>query len=101
LRAGGGGNAACRRVAGSIAAGAGEVATGAVFFAAVLVADAEVTLEEVTLEEVLGTTLRAIGLGFGSGIFGLAEASAAKPVIPIASTRLVTKAVDRNAAARM
>src|ERR1700693_2231665 len=47
---------------------------------------------------VLGTTLRAIGRGFGNGTLGLAEASAAH--IPAASIRLVAKAVDRNAAAR-
>jgi hypothetical protein len=47
---------------------------------------------------VLGTTLRAIGRGFGNGTLGLAEASAAQ--IPAASIRLVAKAVDRNAAAR-
>jgi hypothetical protein len=47
---------------------------------------------------VLGTTLRAIGRGFGNGTLGLAEASAAQ--IPAASIRLVAKAVDRSAAAR-
>jgi hypothetical protein len=54
---------------------------------------------------VLGTTLRAIGRGFGSGILGLAAdaslAHAANPKIrPEASARVVVIAVDRNAAAR-
>jgi hypothetical protein len=54
---------------------------------------------------VLGTTLRAIGRGFGSGILGLAAdaslAHAANPKTkPEASARVVVIAVDRNAAAR-
>jgi hypothetical protein len=54
---------------------------------------------------VFGTTLRAIGRGFGSGILGLAAdaslAHAANPKIsPEASARVVVIAVDRNAAAR-
>ena len=56
---------------------------------------------------VLGTTLRAIGRGFGSGTFGLAAASAAHAdnprsarLVAKASARLVARAVDRNAAAR-
>src|ERR1700722_9726025 len=81
FRAVGGGNAACWRVAGRIAAGAdreGEL------FAAVFAAGVA-----------LGTTLRAIGRGFGSGILGLGgEASPA-------SARVVVIAVDRNAAARV
>jgi hypothetical protein len=52
---------------------------------------------------VFGTTLRAIGRGFGSGTFGLAEAAVASADHPIASTRPIAKAVDkaieRNAAA--
>jgi hypothetical protein len=52
------------------------------------------------LREVLGTTLRAIGRGFGNGTFGLAQASAANADNPIVSARLVASAVDRNAAAR-
>jgi hypothetical protein len=48
----------------------------------------------------LGTTLRAIGRGFGSGTFGLAQASAVNADKPTASVRLVAKAVDRNVAAR-
>jgi hypothetical protein len=75
------------------AAGAG-VATGAVFLAAVFAADATF------LAEVLGTTLRAIGRGFGNGTFGLAQASPAHADNPIASARLVANAVDRNAAGR-
>jgi hypothetical protein len=46
---------------------------------------------------VAGTTLRAIGRGFGSGTFGAASAGAANAA---ASARHVAKAVDRNAAAR-
>jgi hypothetical protein len=50
----------------------------------------------------LGTALRAIGRGFGSGTFGLAaQASAANADNPTASARVVANAVDRNAAARM
>jgi hypothetical protein len=64
---------------------------------------------------VLGTTLRAIGRGFGSGTFGLVAASAVhvdnpeastpraktpKAETRKASTRLVARAVDRNALAR-
>ena len=48
----------------------------------------------------LGTTLRAIGRGFGSGTFGLAQASKGKAASPTASARLVASAVDRKAAAR-
>src|ERR1700694_2873777 len=92
LRAGGGGSAACWRVAGAMAGAAGAgVATGAVFLAAALAAGAAF------LTEVLSTTLRAIGRGFGSGTFGVAQASADNPT---ASARLVANAVDRNAAAR-
>jgi hypothetical protein len=49
---------------------------------------------------VLGTTLRAIGRGFGSGILDVADASAAHAANPKASARVVVIAVDRNAAAR-
>jgi hypothetical protein len=49
---------------------------------------------------VLGTTLRAIGLGWGSGTFGLAQASAAGADNPTASasvtSELVPKAVRRK-----
>jgi hypothetical protein len=109
LRAGG--KAACWRVAGAkaganvaagatflaatFAAGAGAgagVAAGVMVLAAVFVAGA--------LGEVLGTTLRAIGRGFGSGTIGVAEASAANTDNPIASDRPVANAVDRKAAAR-
>src|ERR1019366_3907066 len=68
LRAVGGGKAACWRVAGAIA-GAGK-AWAAVFAAGVAAA--------VLAELLLGKTWRAIGRGFGSGIFDLAEASAAQ-----------------------
>src|SRR5471030_755923 len=59
LRAIGGGNAACCRVAGAMAG----IAVGAstVFLAAAFAAGA------VFLAEGLGTTLRAIGRGFGNG----------------------------------
>jgi hypothetical protein len=46
---------------------------------------------------VAGTTLRAIGRGFGNGTFGAAAAGAENAA---ATTRHVAKAVDRNAAAR-
>src|SRR5580693_5104705 len=90
LRAGG--KAACWRVAGMIAAVAGTEGAAGEFFAAVF--DAGVGL---------GTTLRAIGRGFGSGILGLAAdaslAHAANPKIsPETSARVVVIAVDRNAA---
>jgi hypothetical protein len=50
---------------------------------------------------VFGTTLRAIGRGFGSGILAFGEASAAAHTAnPTASARVVVIAVDRNAAAR-
>src|SRR5713226_1487694 len=91
LRAGGGGKAACLRVAGSIT---GATAAGGAILAAVPAAGAAV------LAAVLGTTLRAIGRGFGNGTFGLAQASAATADNPSASPRLVAKAVDRNVAAR-
>jgi hypothetical protein len=113
LRAGAGGKAACWRVAGAktgagvalgatflaatftagARAGAG-VAAGVIVLAAVLVAGA------VFFVEALGTTLRAIGRGFGSGTVGVAEASAANTDNPTASARLVANVVDRNAAAR-
>src|ERR1700730_17779937 len=71
LRAGAGGKAACWRVAGAKAGASAVVpATGAVVLAAVVAAGA------VFLVEVLGTTLRAIGRGFGSGTLGLGAAQA-------------------------
>jgi hypothetical protein len=89
LRAGGGGKAACWRVAGAMAARA--AGAGAVFLAAVSAGRAG-----------LGTTLRAIGRGLGSGTFALAaQASATNADHPTASARLVANALDRNAAARM
>src|SRR5215213_9012038 len=61
------GAAACWRVAGPMAAAAGAaVATGAVFPVA----------GAVLLGDVLGTTLRAIGRGFGTGTLGLAASTA-------------------------
>jgi hypothetical protein len=106
LRAGG--KAACWRVAGAKEGASGAVllaevfAAGAVFLVEVFLV--EVSLVEVSLAEVLGTTLRAIGRGFGSGTLGLVAASAANADNPTASARLVAravdKAVDRNAAAR-
>ena len=47
-----------------------------------------------------GTALRAIGRGFGSGTFGLAQASNGNAASPTASARLVASAVDRKAVAR-
>ena len=41
-----------------------------------------------------GTTLRAIGRGFGSGIFGFSGAGAAKVDQPSARVRLVARMVD-------
>ena len=51
----------------------------------------------------LGTTLRAIGLGFGSGTFsGVAQASPPTPTIPRQAPGMSPRsAVDRNAAARL
>jgi hypothetical protein len=55
---------------------------------------------EVLADVLLGTTLRAIGRGFGSGILDLAGPPAAQAGNPKASTRVVAIAVDCNAAAR-
>jgi hypothetical protein len=44
--------------------------------------------------------LRAIGRGFGSGTFGVAQASGAIVDKPTASARLVASAVERKAVAR-
>jgi hypothetical protein len=77
LRVDGGGNAACLRVAGSIA-GAGEpVAARSRAGLAVAVAAAAGV--------VFGTMLRAIGRGFGSGTLGAACAAHPKPASPIPS----------------
>jgi hypothetical protein len=85
FRAAGGGSAACWRVAGWIA-GAGVAASGEAGLAATVV---------------FGTTLRAIGRGFGNGTFALAaQASAANADNPTASARLAPKAVHRIAVAR-
>src|ERR1700712_4648622 len=65
FRAGGGGSAACWRVAGLIT-GAAVAASAAVGWA-----------EGLAAAVVLGTTLRAIGRGFGSGTFAFAETSTA------------------------
>src|SRR5258707_42116 len=86
----GGGKAACWRVAGAGAAGApatGGEAAGALGCAGGGAVD-------------LGTTLRAIGRGFGKGTFGLAQASSGNAASPTASAKLVASAVDRKAAAR-
>jgi hypothetical protein len=48
----------------------------------------------------VGTTLRAIGRGFGNGTLGLGAASTANADNPTASARVVANAVDRNAAAQ-
>jgi hypothetical protein len=79
-----------------MAGAAGAVATTVAFLAAVAAGGAAF------LADVAGTTWRAIGRGFGNGTLGLAQASAAANADkPTASARLVAKAVDRNAAARV
>jgi hypothetical protein len=70
---------------------AGAAGAGAGFLPAVVAAACAV----------FGTILRAIGRGFGSGTFGLAQASVVNPDNPSASARLVANAVDRSAAVRM
>jgi hypothetical protein len=87
--------AACWRVAGPNAGAAGAGAGAAAIGAELL--GAEVLAAEVGAV-VFGTTLRAIGRGFGNGTFGLAQTSVAR-TSPIAKARLVASAVDRNAAA--
>jgi hypothetical protein len=68
-------------------------AAGAVLAAGVILA--------AVFSVVFGTTLRAIGRGFGRGTLGLAaQASTASAEKPTANVRLVAKAVDRNAAGR-
>jgi hypothetical protein len=76
---------------------------GAVFLAAVLgtgLVGTGLAGAEVVAAGVLGTTLRAIGRGFGMGTFGLAQASAAHADNPTASasvtSALVPKAARRN-----
>jgi hypothetical protein len=108
FRAGAGGKAACWRVAGPITGAAVEVgaaflavvfAAGAVVLAGVLAAGA-VFLASV-LAVVLGTTLRAIGRGAGSGTLDSAQASAVNADMATASAKvtsvLLPKAVCRNA----
>src|SRR5260370_22594950 len=95
LRAGGGGKAACWRVAGA-SAGAGTAGVVALLLAAALVA---CVVLAVALGVDLGPMLRAIGRGFGSGTFGLVGVWAPADH-PMTSTRLVATAVDRNAAVR-
>src|SRR5580692_3894426 len=94
LRACTGGRAACWRVAGSIigALAAGEPG-GALFLPVSLTVFLAAGV-------VLGTMLRAIGRGFGSGTFELAAASAADAGNPTASAKLVAHTVDRKAAVR-
>src|SRR3954447_2464558 len=86
FRAAGEGSAACWRVAGWIA-GAGVAASSETGLAATVV---------------FGTRLRAIGRGFGNGIFGFAaKASAAQNADnPTTSVRLAPNAVHRIAVAR-
>jgi hypothetical protein len=85
FRAAGGGSAACWRVAGWIA-GAGVAASSEIGLAATVV---------------FGTRLRAIGRGFGNGIFGFAaKASAANADNPTASVKLAPNTVHRIAVAR-
>jgi hypothetical protein len=81
-----GGSAACWRVAGWMD-GAGLAESAVTGFARIA----------------LGTTLRAIGRGFGNGTFGLpgiANASDATADNPTASTTPATELVHRNAVAR-
>ena len=91
-----GGKAACWRVAGARTggAGAGAAAAAGAAGAGVWAAGALVCAVD------FGTTLRAIGRGFGSGTFGFAQASKGKAASPTASARPVASAVDRKAAAR-
>jgi len=99
LRAGGGGKAACCRVAGAKAGAggattggaAGDAAPGAAFLAVAAVAGLDSAFG-------LGTRLRAIGRGFGSGTF--AQAWAIRADSPTANAKLAVNAVDRSAAAR-
>src|SRR6188508_2645706 len=81
----GGGRAACWRVAGASNGGAGvgaaTAATGA------WVADVPGCAADGAVD--LGTTLRAIGRGFGRGTLGFAQASSGNTASPTASARLV------------
>ena len=70
-------------------AGAAEAATAGLWAAGALVCT-----------EGFETALRAIGRGFGSGTFGMAQASNGHAASPRASARLVASAVDRKAVAR-
>jgi len=47
-----------------------------------------------TARVAFGTTLRAIGRGFGSGIFGFSGAGAAEVDQPSATVRLVARMMD-------
>src|SRR5258708_24071302 len=85
LRLGGGGRAACWRVAGCMA-GAALAAAGAFLITG-----------EAGEAAVFGTTLRAIGRGLGSGTFGAARASAARPGTPTLSARAMPNAMRCNA----
>ena len=100
LRAGG--TAACWRVAGASAGGAWAVGGGA----GVAVVAAALVFPCLSRwpwarprAAVFGTTLRAIGRGFGSGTFGAAQAPVATDHAAT-NARLVANAVDRNAAVR-
>jgi len=98
LRATAGGNAACWRVAGAMAAGAAGVTVAAGMDA--VLAWALSVVFSVVLSIVLGTTLRAIGRGLGNGTFGFAVVSFAKACDPRISASVVAIAVERKAAAR-
>jgi hypothetical protein len=86
--------------------GTGATAGTVVAAGAVTATGAAVAVVVGLVAVVLGTTLRAIGRGFGRGTVGLAaQASTANAEKPTANVRLVAKAVvakavDRNAAAR-
>jgi small basic protein len=111
LRAVAGGNVACWRVAGAIAALGAVEAAGAdgaadldvVFDAGLAAALSAVFLSAVFLSAVfsavLGTTLRAIGRGLGRGVFRLAAVSA-HACDPMISASVVAIAVERKAVAR-
>jgi hypothetical protein len=93
----GGGKAACWRVAGARTGGAGAGAANA---AGAAVVGARAAAGAAVCVAGFGTTLRAIGRGFGRGTFGVAQASNGNAASPTASARLVASAVDRKAVAR-
>lgn len=98
FRAAGGGNAACWRVAGAIAA-----LDGVEGAEVDLAPDLEVVFApalSAVFSVFLGTTLRAIGRAFGIGILCLAAVSLAHACDPMMSASVVAMAVEHKAAAR-